>query len=256
MRDYHVVSFSGGKDSTAMLLRMLELKMPVDEILFCDTGVEFPQMYDHLNKVEKYTDRRITILKAEHNFKYFLLDYERKYSTNKLAVHDRGLSFPGVHFRWCTRRLKTDVIGRHIKKLAKEFNVCQYVGIAADEQHRIKDLNYPLIDWGWTEADALAYCKEKGFDWGGLYDMFDRVSCWCCPFQSLKAVRALYDNFPNLWAELKDWQTRTYLKFKPKFSVEELEIRFALEDEFIAKGLPIGRNRAFQKELKNRLGRD
>ena len=43
-KDYHVVSFSGGKDSTAMLLRMLELGMPVDEIIFCDTTVEFPQM--------------------------------------------------------------------------------------------------------------------------------------------------------------------------------------------------------------------
>ena len=35
---YHLVSFSGGKDSTAMLLMMLEKGMPVDDILFCDTG--------------------------------------------------------------------------------------------------------------------------------------------------------------------------------------------------------------------------
>ena len=33
----HVVSLSGGKDSTAMLLRMIEEGMPVDIILFCDT---------------------------------------------------------------------------------------------------------------------------------------------------------------------------------------------------------------------------
>lgn len=43
MQDVHVVSFSGGKDSTAMLLWMLELGMTVDEIIFCDTGVEFPR---------------------------------------------------------------------------------------------------------------------------------------------------------------------------------------------------------------------
>lgn len=30
----HVVSFSGGKDSTAMLLRMIEEKMPIDIILY------------------------------------------------------------------------------------------------------------------------------------------------------------------------------------------------------------------------------
>ncbi|WP_132587301.1 phosphoadenosine phosphosulfate reductase domain-containing protein [Allofournierella massiliensis] len=35
---------SGGKDSTAMLLRLVEENRPIDEILYCDTGWEFPQM--------------------------------------------------------------------------------------------------------------------------------------------------------------------------------------------------------------------
>lgn len=39
----HIVSLSGGKDSTAMLLMMIERKMPIDLILFCDTGLEFPR---------------------------------------------------------------------------------------------------------------------------------------------------------------------------------------------------------------------
>lgn len=64
----HIVQLSGGKDSTAMLLMMLERNMPVDEILFCDTGVEFPAMYEHLKRVEQYTGRQITRLKAKHDF--------------------------------------------------------------------------------------------------------------------------------------------------------------------------------------------
>ena len=48
----HVVSLSGGKDSTAMLLMMLERRMPIDIILFCDTGLEFPTMYEHMKKLE------------------------------------------------------------------------------------------------------------------------------------------------------------------------------------------------------------
>ena len=37
-----------------MLLMMLEKNMPIDEIIFCDTGKEFPQMYEHIEKVQKY----------------------------------------------------------------------------------------------------------------------------------------------------------------------------------------------------------
>ncbi|MEG0261382.1 MAG: phosphoadenosine phosphosulfate reductase family protein [Oscillospiraceae bacterium] len=48
---FHVVLFSGGKDSAAMLLMMLEKKMSIDLILFCDTGFEFPAMYEHITKV-------------------------------------------------------------------------------------------------------------------------------------------------------------------------------------------------------------
>ena len=48
----HVVSFSGGKDSTAMLLRMIEEDYPIDIILYCDTGLEFPEMEEHIYKVE------------------------------------------------------------------------------------------------------------------------------------------------------------------------------------------------------------
>ncbi len=50
---FNVVSFSGGKDSTAMLLKMIEEKIDIDCVLFCDTGLEFPQMYEHIDKVEK-----------------------------------------------------------------------------------------------------------------------------------------------------------------------------------------------------------
>lgn len=56
----NVISFSGGKDSTAMLLRMLEEGMPVDLIIYCDTGLEFPAMYDHIAKVEQNIGREIT----------------------------------------------------------------------------------------------------------------------------------------------------------------------------------------------------
>ena len=74
----HIVSFSGGKDSTAMLLMMLEKGMKIDEIIFLDTTVEFPEMYEHINKVEKYIGRTITKLKTENDFEQVskLLNYK------------------------------------------------------------------------------------------------------------------------------------------------------------------------------------
>ena len=72
--ELHVVSFSGGKDSTAMLLRMIELGMPVDVILFCDTGLEFPELYEHIRKVEEYIGKTVTTIRADENFEYLFCE--------------------------------------------------------------------------------------------------------------------------------------------------------------------------------------
>ena len=53
-KELRAVSFSGGKDSTALLLRMLESGMSVDIILFNETGLDFPEMEAHIEKVEQY----------------------------------------------------------------------------------------------------------------------------------------------------------------------------------------------------------
>ena len=41
-KQFHAVSLSGGKDSTAMLLLMIERDMPINMVLSADTGMEFP----------------------------------------------------------------------------------------------------------------------------------------------------------------------------------------------------------------------
>ena len=77
-KDLFVCSFSGGKDSTALLLRMLESGMPVNIILFNDTGLDFPEMEAHIEKVEqyikKYTDIGITRIKPEKPFEYYIIE--------------------------------------------------------------------------------------------------------------------------------------------------------------------------------------
>lgn len=40
-----------------MLLLMLERGMPVDMVLTADTGMEFPEMYEHLAKLDEHLYR-------------------------------------------------------------------------------------------------------------------------------------------------------------------------------------------------------
>ena len=61
----YAASLSGGKDSTAMVLRLVEEGWPLDFVMFCDTGLEFPQMYEHVEKLEKALPVPVVRLKEE-----------------------------------------------------------------------------------------------------------------------------------------------------------------------------------------------
>lgn len=259
--DLHIVSFSGGKDSTAMLLHMMELGMQIDVVLYCDTWMEFPAMYRHVEKVKKIVENagiKFVTLKSPESFKYLLLEHPVK---RKKPIHGnpKGYSWAGSRSRWCTSKLKTDMLSKYKNSLKEQYNVIEYVGIASDEQYRLdreqnKQCKHPLVDWGWDEAKALSYCYEKGFDWEGLYEHFSRVSCWCCPLQSLEELRNLRKFYPELWNELNEMDKQTWRNFRADYSVEELEKRFQLEDERTEMGLSINcHNAEFRKALKEKL---
>ena len=156
-------------------------------------------------------------------------------------------------------RSKISVIQQYLRKLKSEYNVIQCVGIAADEKKRIerkgnreKNKRMPLVEWGWNEADCLKYCYEKGYDWEGLYTIFDRASCWCCPLQSLENLRRLRIHYPELWDELKEMDDKTWRKFQVNYSVADLEKRFAFEAERLKRNLPI-KGKDFYTQLKQYL---
>jgi hypothetical protein len=140
--------------------------------------------------------------------------------------------------RWCTGQLKTHLIAKEVNRLKKEKNALHYVGIAADEPARIKDEIYPLVEWGITEAQALKICYDRGFDWNGLYEIYHRCSCWCCPFQRIGELKNLRRYHPELWAKLCELDRRALDqfghsalgRFKDNWNVEQLEWRFAAED--------------------------
>ena len=164
---FHAVSLSGGKDSTAMLLLMIERGLPINTVLWADTGMEFPEMYDHIRKVDDYLYRErgihITMLRHPKGFEYLMFEEEKQKPSSienrqRLGVPLYGNGWPGVKVRWCTGQLKTHLISKEVNRLKGEYQALHYVGIAADEPKRIKNEQYPLVDWGITEAEALKLC--------------------------------------------------------------------------------------------------
>lgn len=263
MKDYIVVNFSGGKDSTAMLLRMIELGEHIDEVVCCDTTKEFPAMYRHIERVRRVVEGagvKFTTIKAEHDFDHLMLVHQPK-RRNPKDQHVLGYGWPRAMIRWCTTELKVRPTNNYFKELRKTHNLVQCIGLAMDEDHRLERANnqdpthrHPLVEWGWTEADCLKYCYECGYDWDGLYDVFNRVSCWCCPLKSLGELRKLWKHYPELWEELKDMDKKSWDQFRAGYSVKDLEVRFQFEEERIAQGLSIT-NRDFHNQLKERLGK-
>lgn len=226
----HIVSFSGGKDSTAMLLRMLEEGHTIDLIVCCDTTKEFPQMYRHIEKVNNYIKEKygkeIIVLRADKDFDYYMFEHEKTRGKNK---GKKGYGWSTMLCRWCTSYLKNNVIDKFLKQY-KEEGYLEYIGIAYDEPKRLKDKVYPLVDWQMTKKDCLQYCYDRGFDWEGLYEHFDRVSCWCCPLKNLKELKVLYKHYPELWQELKLMDERSYNRFRADYSVQQLEDKFKREE--------------------------
>ena len=132
----YIVSFSGGKDSTAMLLRLIEEKKPIDEIIFCDTGKEFPGLIKHIKKVEDYIKRPITILKAENSFDYIFTEKKRTKSNKYSDV--KGYGWPSAMRRWCTTMLKIVVFKKYIKEHYSEYKT--YIGLAYDKTKELQEI--------------------------------------------------------------------------------------------------------------------
>lgn len=230
-----------------MLLLMIERDMPIDVVISADTGMEFPEMYEHLAKVDEYLYRErglhITTLRHPMGFEWMMFDEPKQKKSclenrAKLGITPYGNGWPGIRVRWCTGMLKTHLIGKEVNRLKAEKNALHYVGIAADEVKRCKDEIYPLVEWNITEAQALQICYNRGFDFGGLYEIYNRASCWCCPFQRIGELRKLRQHHPELWARLMELDRKAIAQFgkgplgqfRKDWSVAQLEARFAKEE--------------------------
>ena len=229
----YIASCSFGKDSLAMLLRLIEENMPLDEVVFYDTGMEFDCIYKLKNKVLP--------LLEQHNIRYVELksNYNFKYKMFEKPIHKRDGTI-GYGYSWCGGRCRWGTTEK-LKAIQKySQGSYEYIGIASDETKRIEKERkpnkiMPLVEWGMTEKDCLKYCHDRGYQWKEdgieLYSILDRVSCWCCANKNLKELKNYYKYLPKYWNKLKELQQHTSRNMKGKYSVFDLEKKFNEESE-------------------------
>ena len=212
----HLAQVSGGKDSLAQVLFILDYGLPLDEVVYFNNGMDFTAIGNIFSKLKPILEERgvgFVELRPENDFLYDML--ERPVESEQKGKHN-GYGWCGGRCRWGTT-YKIDALERYAQ------GSIQYIGIAADEEHRRAELTGAkksiLIEQGITEADCLTYCRERGWNWleptpvteNGfidLYDILDRVSCWCCSNKNLKELYNIYRYLPNYWEGLKRLQAQ------------------------------------------------
>ncbi len=183
----HVLSFGGGVNSVALMVVLLREGLPFDEAVFADTGGEVPETYQYLEIAKQYL--------ANHEIP--LTEVSKRGRSLYDTAWDRRV-FPSAIWRWSTRDFKITPIQRHYRSLDVHIN--QYLAIAWDEVHRMKDSRvdyvtnlYPLIDRRLTRADCVDIIQEAGLP------IPQRSSCFFCPFNSVDRWRWLYETHPDLF---------------------------------------------------------
>ena len=189
----NVVAFSGGKDSTALALRLHELGERFS-LLFTATGNELPELWAHFDEVVRMTGATVIRPKAP----------------TLAGLIGEFKALPNNRQRWCTRLIKIRPCLDWMK-LNPGITLC--VGLRADEDSRVGiygnvKTRYPLREWGWNEADVKRYCLERGVK------VPRRTDCAVCYDQRLSEWRRLWIRYPEEWAQGEQWEALTGHTFR------------------------------------------
>jgi hypothetical protein len=195
----HIVALSGGKDSTALALRLLECE-PRPYVYVCTpTGDEPEAFFAHMAYLRSVLGQPI-------------LPLMHPLGLNGLIAKQHAL--PNYRQRWCTRLLK---IEPYRAWLAQQAPACSYVGLRADETGRAggayDDLpgitqRFPLREWGWTIEDVWSYLDAKGVH------IPRRLDCQRCFFQTLYEWWMLWHDHPEVYAEAEAQEQDTGHTFR------------------------------------------
>lgn len=244
--EHNVISVSGGKDSTAMLLLAIERKPDNLQAVFADTGNEHELTYDYVRYLEQATGVPIRWVQADFSRQ---IAGKREYVLTKWA--EKGMSqeaidraaaalaptgvpfldlciwkgrFPSSKAAFCSEELKRNPITEQVQKplLDSGDDVVSWQGIRRDESLRRRLLaenelklthqngaelwNYRPI-LDWTADDCFAMHRKHGIKHNPLYAMgMGRVGCMPCINCRKDELLEISKRFPEAIARIRQWE--------------------------------------------------
>lgn len=191
------VSFSGGADSTAVLVLATE-ELGEEKVVgvYSDTGLEFPDSKEYIEEIASNLGVELVVLKPEDSF------------INEISK--RGLM--SVDNRWCTNLLKL----KPLMKFYDSTNVKIYLDGARDfesslrartprvaENPAIPGVLRALPIKTWPRILVQLYLISRGFKLNPLYDKgLTRIGCIVCPAMHRYELKLSYQMYEEIHAKV------------------------------------------------------
>ncbi len=192
------VAFSGGKDSLATLLLVRKVFSSID-VIFTDTGIEFPETIEYVKKIAKEYKLRLFVAKSNNFWK---------------GVGYFGM--PARDYRWCCKVVKLGPTAKLIKKRYGN-NLLSFIGQRRYEsQIRASSKRIWINPWLPSQTAAspiqnwralhvwLFLFKEKAEVNPLYYKGLERIGCWLCPASDMAEFEILRSQHPELFNKLKE----------------------------------------------------